>query len=62
MDSACSLTLLPTHVCALLQEKTPVRGQPECLLELTGQDLIGVPLKVGGCWEHELGYTLPTLG
>jgi hypothetical protein len=22
-----------------------VRGQPECLLELTGQDLIGLPIK-----------------
>ena len=26
------------------QERTPERGAPECLLELTGQDLIGVPL------------------
>ncbi len=27
------------------QEKLPVRGEPECLLELTGQDLIGLPIK-----------------
>lgn len=27
-----------------LQERTPKRGEPECLLQLTGQDLIGLPL------------------
>ncbi len=27
------------------QERTPERGQPELLLELTGQDLIGTPVK-----------------
>jgi hypothetical protein len=26
------------------QERTPKRGEPECLLELTGQDLMGLPL------------------
>lgn len=29
------------------QDKTPVPGQAELLLTLKGQDLIGVPLKVG---------------
>ena len=29
------------------QDRLPVNGQPECLLALTGQDLIGTPLKVG---------------
>ena len=28
------------------QDQMPVTGQPECLLSLTGQDLIGTPLKV----------------
>jgi len=42
------------------QEKTPVRGQPECLLELTGQDLIGVPLKAPHA-IHERVYVLPLL-
>lgn len=33
-------------VCApCAQEKLPVRGQPECLLPLVGQDLMGIPLK-----------------
>ena len=27
------------------QEKTPLRGQPELLVSLTGQDLIGVPVR-----------------
>lgn len=28
------------------QDRMPVTGQPECLLNLNGQDLIGTPLKV----------------
>ena len=33
------------------QEKTPLRGQPECLLEMTGQDLIGeAHTRAGGPW------------
>ena len=28
------------------QDRMPVTGQPECLLNMTGQDLIGTPLKV----------------
>ena len=32
------LLTLPT------QERTPKRGEPECLLQLSGQDLIGLPL------------------
>lgn len=38
-----------THRSALnlsYQDRTPVAGQPECLLTCTGQDLIGTPLKV----------------
>ena len=27
------------------QERTPVRGAPELLLELSGQDLIGTPVR-----------------
>ena len=27
------------------QDRMPVTGQPECLLSVTGQDLIGTPLK-----------------
>eukprot|EP00195_Chlamydomonas_chlamydogama_P014672 CAMPEP_0202900896 /NCGR_PEP_ID=MMETSP1392-20130828/12094_1 /ASSEMBLY_ACC=CAM_ASM_000868 /TAXON_ID=225041 /ORGANISM="Chlamydomonas chlamydogama, Strain SAG 11-48b" /LENGTH=1103 /DNA_ID=CAMNT_0049587353 /DNA_START=121 /DNA_END=3432 /DNA_ORIENTATION=- len=42
------------------QEKTPVRGQPECLLELTGQDLIGTPVKSPHA-VHERVYVLPLL-
>ena len=43
------------------QDQMPVTGQPECLLSLTGQDLIGTPLKVRHtssslcvfmCWGH----------
>ncbi|GAX85489.1 hypothetical protein CEUSTIGMA_g12905.t1 [Chlamydomonas eustigma] len=42
------------------QEKTPVRAQPECLLELTGQDLIGVPVRSPNS-IHERVYVLPLL-
>ena len=38
-----------THRSALnlsYQDRMPVTGQPECLLALTGQDLIGTPLRV----------------
>lgn len=28
------------------QERLPVTGQPECVLALTGHDLIGTPVKV----------------
>ena len=31
------------------QEKTPIRGQPELLLSLTGQDLIGIPVRCELC-------------
>jgi hypothetical protein len=43
-----------------LQERTPVRGQPECLLEMTGQDLIGTPVRSPHC-PHERVYVLPLL-
>jgi len=42
------------------QEKLPIRGQPECLLELSGQDLIGVPLRAPNA-VHERIYVLPLL-
>ena len=42
------------------QELTPERGQPECLLELTGQDLFGVPLAAPYC-PHQRIYVLPLL-
>ncbi|GBF91225.1 hypothetical protein Rsub_03545 [Raphidocelis subcapitata] len=42
------------------QERTPARGEPECLLQLTGQDLIGVPLAAPNC-PHERVYVLPLL-
>jgi leucyl-tRNA synthetase len=42
------------------QEKTPIRAQPECLLELTGQDLIGVPVRSPNS-IHEHVYVLPLL-
>ncbi|KAG2497803.1 hypothetical protein HYH03_004074 [Edaphochlamys debaryana] len=42
------------------QERTPERGQPECLLELTGQDLIGTPLASPNC-PHPRVYVLPLL-
>ena len=31
------------------QDRMPVTGQPECLMTLSGQDLIGTPLKVIIC-------------
>lgn len=43
-----------------LQERTPKRGEPECLLELTGQDLMGLPLTAPNC-PHERIYVLPLL-
>ena len=42
------------------QEKTPIRGEPECLLELTGQDLIGTPVRSPNA-THERVYVLPLL-
>uniref|UniRef100_A0A383W6K7 leucine--tRNA ligase n=1 Tax=Tetradesmus obliquus TaxID=3088 RepID=A0A383W6K7_TETOB len=42
------------------QERTPKRGEPECLLELTGQDLMGLPLTAPNC-PHERIYVLPLL-
>eukprot|EP00877_Chromochloris_zofingiensis_P006950 jgi/Chrzof1/2508/Cz11g18070.t1 len=42
------------------QEKTPIRGEPECILELTGQDLIGLPVSSPNC-PHERVYVLPLL-
>ena len=38
----------------------PARGAPECLLELTGQDLMGVPLAAPNC-PHGRVYVLPLL-
>ena len=43
-----------------LQENTPIRGQPECLMELTGQDLIGVPVRSPNA-THDRVYVLPLL-
>lgn len=42
------------------QEKLPERGQPECLLEVTGQDLIGLPIKAPHA-IHPTVYVLPLL-
>jgi hypothetical protein len=42
-----------------LQERTPKRGEPECLLQLTGQDLIGLPLASPNT-DTEI-YVLPLL-
>jgi hypothetical protein len=42
------------------QERTPKRGEPECVLELTGQDLMGLPLSAPNC-PHERIYVLPLL-
>lgn len=42
------------------QERTPERGQPECLLELSGQDLIGVPVRSPNA-VHPAVYVLPLL-
>ncbi|KXZ46771.1 hypothetical protein GPECTOR_41g736 [Gonium pectorale] len=41
-------------------ERTPVRGQPELLLELSGQDLIGTPVSSPHC-PHDRVYCLPLL-
>lgn len=38
----------------------PARGEPECLLELTGQDLMGVPLAAPNA-PHDRVYVLPLL-
>lgn len=32
------------------QERMPVAGQPECVLALTGHDLIGTPVRVCVWW------------
>jgi leucyl-tRNA synthetase len=48
------------HCRFVLQERTPKRGEPECLLELTGQDLMGLPLSAPNC-PHERIYVLPLL-
>ena len=42
------------------QEKTPVKGKPECLLELLGQDLIGTPVRSPNA-AHDRVYVLPLL-
>jgi len=42
------------------QENLPVRGQPECLLKLTGQDLIGTALRAPRA-VHPIIYVLPLL-
>ena len=47
-------------VGACVQEGTPTRGSPECLLELKGQDLIGLPVSAPNC-PHERIYVLPLL-
>ena len=55
---------LPSYIRPALyfisQEKTPVRGQPECLLKLSGQDLIGTPVRSPNA-THERVYVLPLL-
>lgn len=50
----------PTPSVTANQERTPVRGEPECLLDLQGQDLIGVPLAAPNC-PHDRVYVLPLL-
>ena len=35
------------------QDRLPITGKPECLLNLVGQDLIGTPLKVRGPTKTE---------
>uniref|UniRef100_A0A7S0UUZ6 leucine--tRNA ligase n=1 Tax=Polytomella parva TaxID=51329 RepID=A0A7S0UUZ6_9CHLO len=42
------------------QELTPLRGQPEKVLDVTGQDLIGLPVRSPHC-PHERVYVLPLL-
>lgn len=49
-----------SFLACCLQEKTPIRGEPECILELTGQDLIGLPVSSPNC-PHERVYVLPLL-
>lgn len=46
----------PSHS---FQERTPKRGEPECLLQLTGQDLIGLPLTAPNATQQI--YVLPLL-
>lgn len=44
------------------QDRMPVEGQPELLLELKGQDLIGVPLKASPSPSYEgLPAVIPTV-
>ena len=35
------------YLCLCLQDRMPVTGQPEKLLDLLGSDLLGLPVKVG---------------
>ncbi|CAD7704718.1 unnamed protein product [Ostreobium quekettii] len=42
------------------QEKTPIHGQPECLLKIKGQDLIGTAVKSPNC-QHDRIYALPLM-
>jgi leucyl-tRNA synthetase len=58
--NASTTTSIQTANTPQTQERTPARGEPECLLELTGQDLIGVPLAAPNC-PHERVYVLPLL-
>ena len=47
-----------THRSALnlsYQDRMPVTGQPECLMSLLGQDLIGTPLNVSSTAFINLG-------
>jgi leucyl-tRNA synthetase len=64
LDQACVLpSKASPHIISTLllpQERTPTRGTPECLLELTGQDLIGLPVSAPNC-PHERIYVLPLL-
>ena len=55
-----SSSLTPAPLLSPLQENTPIRGQPECLMELTGQDLIGVPVRSPNA-THDRVYVLPLL-
>ena len=50
----------PPSLLSPAQENTPIRGQPECLMELTGQDLIGVPVRSPNA-THDRVYVLPLL-
>ena len=61
MSSYTLLYSVPTTFCSSHpQEKTPVTGEPECLLELTGQDLIGTPVRSPNA-SHDRVYVLPLL-